>query len=196
MKRRGLDSIFKWFGICSFILILCAALFSGGSRRTVAYVAVDLLLVYFLVILWRRFFRPRASMVFAARVVAIIAGLCYYRFFSAEGILASHGVHFDSDAVAYASPNLNSVQFWYERDGKTMTGPELTGDLLFVDRAYTTPDGHAEVIVRSRSPMFSTDYLRIQLIDPPAAGAAFKVMPDSTFYESVFYPPQGLQGSP
>jgi hypothetical protein len=52
------------------------------------------------------------------------------------------------------------------------------------------------MIVRSDYPIYPNDYLRIQLIDPPKGDTAFKVMPDGTMYENVFYPPQGLQGTP
>jgi hypothetical protein len=192
--ERWSGYLFKWFAISSSILLLLGGLFSGGSRRTVSDVCLALLGVYILIVIWSRAFKPCPSSVFVARVVVIFCGLFYYRFLSVEGVLASHGVYFDPDTVAYSSPNLNNVKFWYQKGRKTLAGPEITGDLLYVDRAYLTTDGHLEVIVRSH--VYRLDYLRLQIVEPPEAGVAFKVMPDSPLYESVFYPPQGLTGSP
>jgi hypothetical protein len=195
MGKRGSDLLFNIFGFGSFILILSVEIEAGGSQSTVSSVCFFLLFVYFLVFLWGRASKAQPLKVFAVRIAVLVGALLYYRFLTPEGILASHGVHFDPSSEAFRSPNLNNVKFWYEREGNTLSGPEIMGDRLYVDTAYRTHDGHLEVIVRSSYPDHGGDYLRIQIIDPPEGDRAFKVMPDSTMYEAVFYPPQGLKGA-
>lgn len=73
-----------------------------------------------------------------------IGYFCYYRWWTAEGCLASYGVSYNPNAEAYESSSLNKIAFWFDGPPGRLVGPEVMGDLLYVERPYRTPAGQVE----------------------------------------------------
>ena len=124
-------------------------------------------------------------------VVAILclslAGFCYYRFYTAEGVLAQYGVHFNPDAVNYESYNLNTVRIWFDGPKGRLTGPDVTGDLLVVEMPRRSKDGRLEFAVKT-SVYKQNNRVWIQLLSPPNGDQAFHVvLPEHTMLR-VRYP--------
>ena len=130
----------------------------------------------------------------AALLLALLAAFIYYRYYTARGVLARYGVHFDDDAAPFESPNLNEVLFSFEDSHHRLPGPSVVGDLLSVERPYRTADGHLEFAVQSETRR--SGRIRIQLLSPPEGDRAFHVVDADTSPLSVTYAPQKLQGPP
>jgi hypothetical protein len=131
--------------------------------------------------------KPHALLLVLAFFLSICS-LGWYRFCTAKGVLHHYGVSYNDDAVKYESSSLNSVWFWFDGPHGKLDGPLITGDLLFVQKPYRTPDGHLEFAVQSR--VYRDARVRIQLIAPPLGEIAFRVIEPVSGKLSVHYPPQ------
>ncbi len=117
----------------------------------------------------------------------------YYRFCTAEGMLARYGVGFNPDAVNYASVNLNTACFWFDGPGGRLEGPEVTGDLLVVETPHRTPDGQVEFAVRTEG-YSQNNRVWIQLVLPPKGAQAFHIVQAEHPKLRVRYPIEGYTG--
>ena len=139
--------------------------------------------------------RPTFRAVLVVFPCLAVAGFLYYRFCTAEGVLAQYGVHFNPDAVSYESYSLNTAQFWFDGPSGRLAGPEVTGTLLTVETPRHTADGQVEFAVRT-GVYDQNNRVWIQLVLPPKGEQAFHVvLPEHTML-SVRYPVEGFSGAP
>jgi hypothetical protein len=137
--------------------------------------------------------RPPLRVILLAVSSILACAFGFYRFCTAEGVLAYYGVHFNADAVNYASPNLNTARFWFEGRGGRLRGPEVTGDLLVVEKPRRTAKGSLEFAVKTCVGE-ENNRVWIQLLTPPRGDQAFQVSLPEHSKLSVLYSMQKGSG--
>jgi hypothetical protein len=156
----------------------------------VIMILAGLLLIWMVSLVCAKKLRLRS--IIGVILLITLAAYVHYRFWTAEGILASNGVHYDVicpnyylDGEAFGSTTFYEVTIWCESAHGKVDGPRIRGEKIDVGKPYRTKNGHLEFMVESPG---RESWARIQLISPPEGNVAFHIVDAGGSLESLWDP--------
>jgi len=105
-----------------------------------------------------------------------------------------HGVTYDEDSTAFASPTLKEFSCFRVINGAKYKGPSVIGSMLEIEAPITSDQGTVQFRVRAKP--YKTYFADIELLSQPVGDQAFKVLNSESSMLNIRYPEQGITGAP